>query len=85
MPFAMTYAASECLPRTFLITESHNWFSNSCIRQKKYCNLHNAINDDSTPLKIPAQSQTKWLLIQIAVKMIVNQWLELKLHFKVTR
>ena len=26
LPLAMSYAASECLPMTFRITESHNWF-----------------------------------------------------------
>ena len=75
---AMSYVTSSCLPRTYLIAENHNWFSNPSIRQHKYCNLYKAINDNSTPLKIPAQSPTRWLLIQIAVERIVNQWQELK-------
>ena len=40
----MSYAASACLPR--IIAESHNWFSNSSIRQQKYCCLDNVINDE---------------------------------------
>ena len=79
----MSFAASECLPRTFHIAEIHNWFSNNSIRQQKYCNLYEAINDDSTPLKIPAQAT--WLSIQIAVERIANQRLELKCHFQGTR
>ena len=79
---AMSNAASECLPRSFHIAENYNWFSNYSIRQQ---NLYKAINDHSTSLKIPAQSQTKWLSIRIAQEMIVNPWLELKLHFHVTR
>ena len=58
---------------------------NSSIRQHIYCKLYETINENSTPFKIPAQSQTRRLSIQIAVERIVNQWLELKLHFQVTK
>ena len=70
LSLAMSYAASECLPRTFLIAEYHNWFSNSIIRQQKYCNLYECIIDNSPPLKIPAQSHIRWLSIQIAVERL---------------
>ena len=85
VPLSMSYAASGCLPRAFIIAENHNCLSNSSIKQKKYCSLYNAINDNSTPFKIPALSQTRWLLIQIEVERIGNQWLELKLHFQMSR
>ena len=71
LPLAMSYAASECLPRNFLIAECHNWFSYSTISQQKYCNSYKAINDNSKLLTIPAQSQTRWLSIQNAVERIV--------------
>ena len=70
---SMLYAASECIPITFLISECHNWFSNSSSRQHIYCKLYETINLNSTPFKISAQSQTRWLSIQIAVERIVNQ------------
>ena len=82
LPLTAFYAASERLPRTFLIAEIHNWFSYSSIRQQKNCDLYKAINDSSTPLIIHAQSHAKWLSIQIAVERIVNQWLVL--HFQAT-
>ena len=60
LPLAMSYVTSECLPRTFLFAESHNWFSNSITRQQKYCSLYMAINDNTTPQKISAQGQTRF-------------------------
>ena len=69
----------------FLIAESHNWFSNSSVRQQQYCNLYKALNDSSTSLKISLKVQTRWLSIQVAVERIVNQWLEVKTHFQITR
>ena len=87
LQLAVSHAAAECLPRNleFLTAESHNWFSNSTVRQQQCCNLCKAINDGATPLKIPSKGQTRWLSIQVAVERIVNQWLELKAHFQVTR
>ena len=84
LQLAVSHAAAECLPRNleFLIAESHKWFSNSTVRQQQYCNLHKAINDGTAPLKISSKGQTRWLSIQVAVERIVNQWLELKTHFK---
>ena len=52
--------------KSFLIAEGHNWFSKCSIRQQTYCNLYKAINVNSTPLKIPARNQARWLSIQIA-------------------
>ena len=52
------------------ILASDNISTATCIKPK---------NDNSTPLKIPAQNQARCLSIQIVVES-VNQWLELKLH-----
>ena len=54
------------------------------VSDKRYCDMYKAINDNSTPLKIPVQFHTIWLSIQIAVESL-NELLELKLHFQVTR
>ena len=46
LAMAISYAASECLSSTFIIAESHNWFSKSSIRRRKYCSLYKAIDDN---------------------------------------
>ena len=77
---AMSYASAECLPRNleFLIAETHNCFAKSSVRQSQYNQLYNLSNEGSHPLKIPSDSKTRWLSIQLAVDRIVFQWLELK-------
>jgi hypothetical protein len=84
---AVSHASSECLPRSleFLIAETHNWFSKLSVRQQQYSYLYKALNDDTTPLKIPSDCKTRWLSIQPAIERIVDQWLELKTLFEITR
>ena len=43
------------------------------------------LNDGTLPLKIPKDCQTRWLSIQPAVQSILEQWMELKTHFEVSR
>ncbi|KAI8126647.1 hypothetical protein CVS40_3423 [Lucilia cuprina] len=50
-----------------------------------YKNLYKAINDDKEPLNITRISDTRWLSINVAVKRILNQWLELETHFGIAR
>ena len=87
LQLAVLHASHECLPRNleFLIAETHNWFSKSAVRQCHYKELYKTINEGSTPLKIPFNCKTRWLSFQTAVERIVNQWLELKTHFQMTR
>lgn len=84
---AVSQASAECLPRSlnFMIVETHKWFSHSPVRQIQYKNLFQTLNSGSLPLKIPRDCQTRWLSIQPAVQRILEQWLELKTHFQVTR
>ena len=84
---AMCYASVECLPRNLehLITEAHNWFAKSSVRQCQYNELHKAINDGSQPMKIASDGKARWLSIQPAVENIIAQWVQLKDHLKITR
>lgn len=43
------------------------------------------MNDNHDPLKIVQACNTRWLTIESAVVRIVDQWLELKVHFQVSR
>lgn len=43
--------------------------------------VYGVINDGSIPLKITKACQTRWMSIEIAIKRISEQWLELKTHF----
>ncbi|KAJ4438314.1 hypothetical protein ANN_14256 [Periplaneta americana] len=83
---AVSFAA-EMLPRNieFLISETYSWFSKSSSRQITYRLLFQAINDGAEPLKIVQQSNTRWLSIEVAVNRILNQWLELQIHFETSR
>ena len=84
---AVSQASADSLPRhlNFLITETHKWFSHSSTRQNQYKILYQTLNDGISPLKIPKDCQTRWLSIQPAVQRILEQWLELKTHFEVSR
>ncbi|KAL0859773.1 hypothetical protein ABMA27_010129 [Loxostege sticticalis] len=83
---AVSHASAEHLPRhlEFLVQETYNWFSKSSNRQNEYRNLYLTINDEE-PLKITQACATRWLSIEPAVKKILDQWIELKLHFQLTR
>ncbi|XP_066944582.1 SCAN domain-containing protein 3-like [Macrobrachium rosenbergii] len=73
----------EVLPRQldYIIKETHNWFSCSPKRRETYEQLYQTINDES-PLQIPGLADTRWLSRFSAVKRILDQWNELKLHFQ---
>lgn len=87
LQLAVSHAASEFLPRNleFLIKETYNWFSHSALRQITYKELFATINDGDLPLKLVQMSQTRWLSIESAVTRILQQWLELKTHFEISR
>ena len=65
-----------------LIAETHNWLAIS--KTYQYNELYKAINDGLQPMKIPSDGKTRWLSIQRAVENIIAQWLELKVHFKIS-
>ncbi|XP_054740561.1 uncharacterized protein LOC129246064 isoform X1 [Anastrepha obliqua] len=76
-------SASKLLPNKieFLISETYNWFSKSASRQNSYSMLYAAINDGLEPLQMVRACSTRWLSIEVAVKRVTSQWLELKTHF----
>ncbi|KAK7873932.1 hypothetical protein R5R35_012946 [Gryllus longicercus] len=79
-------SASEALPSSveFLCKEVYNWFSNSSNRKIEYQKLFNLINtgEDSREFRKFVQlSTTRWLARYNAVKVILEQWLELKTYF----
>jgi len=84
---ATSFACSQTLPRhlDFMISETYNWFSKSSLRQQSYLDLYKTMNDGHTPLKIVRACSTRWLSIESAVSRIIDQWLELKLHFQLAR
>lgn len=87
LQLAVSHAMTDTLPRNleFLIHETYNWFSKSAIRQIKYTQLYETINCGERPLQILQISNTRWLSIEAAVDRTLNQWLELKTHFNMTR
>lgn len=87
LQLATSHVCSETIPRhlDFLISETYNWFSKSTLRQQAYKDLYKCLNDNHDPLKIVQACNTCWLSIESAVVRIVDQWLELKVHFQVSR
>lgn len=87
LQLAVSSAAKDFLPRNleFLIAETYNWFSHSTLRRNFYLNVYRSINDGHDPLKIVQSCSTRWLSIESAVVRIVDQWLELKTHFRMVR
>jgi len=75
------------LPRhlEYLVRKTYDWFSKSSSRQITYKDLYKTINDDKEPLKIVSACKTRWLSIETVVSRIVDQWLELKTHFNISR
>lgn len=53
--------------------------------QIKYTQVYETINCGVRPLQILQVSNTRWLFIEAAVDRTLNQWLELKTHFNMTR
>lgn len=87
LQLAVSHAARETFPRNleFMISETYNWFSKSANRQNNYKYLFNAINDGADPKKIVRSCSTRWLSIEVAITRILDQYLELKTHFEITR
>ncbi|XP_024869117.1 uncharacterized protein LOC112452903, partial [Temnothorax curvispinosus] len=87
LQLAVSHAMIDTLPRNleFLIHETYNWFSKSSMRQIKYTQFYETINCGERPLQILQVSDTRWLSIEAAVDRTLNQWLELKTHFNMTR
>lgn len=78
-------AAAKVLPTNieFLLRETYNWFSNSPLRREAYRQIYSLINSTGKePKKILQLSGTRWLAREAAIDMILEQWLELKTHFK---
>lgn len=87
LQLSVSHAAATHLPRhiEFLISETYNWFSRSTTRRDNYEKLYKIINDGHDPLKVVQSSNTRWLSIETAVKRIIDQWLELELHFGIVK
>lgn len=87
LQLALSHASAETIPRPieFLIRETYNWFSHSSNRKLYYKDLYKAINCGSEPLKIPQLCNTRWISIEPAICRILEQWIELKLLFQVSR
>jgi len=88
MSFALHLAAEEAckvLPRhlDFMVRETHTWFSVSTKRQIEYAKIYRIL-EDKVPKKIVSLSNTRWLVSLQAVKVILDQWDALQLHFKIT-
>lgn len=75
--------ASELLPAilTFIVQETHNWFSSSPKRAHSYKEIYNVL-EGSTPSKIPGMAGTRWLARLEAMNGILDQWDPLQLHFE---
>jgi len=77
--------SSENMPTvlSFIVRETHNWFSTSPLRINKYRDLYKTL-ENATPKKIPGSSQTRWLARLEAISIIIDQWDALKLHFEIS-
>lgn len=80
--------ASEELPSSldFLAREIFNWFSVSSLRTlnyKKTFDLINTGNDAQKYRQMIQLSRTRWLAFYDVVKRLLEQWVELKTHFRI--
>ncbi|XP_071578842.1 general transcription factor II-I repeat domain-containing protein 2B-like [Temnothorax nylanderi] len=80
--------ASEELPGSldFLVREVFNWFSISPLRKinyKKTFDLINSGNDAQKFRQMIQLSRTRWLAFYNVVKRLLEQWVELKTHFRI--
>lgn len=76
--------ACNVLPRNldFMVRETYNWFCHSTKRQEYYAELYKTITR-KLPRKIVKLSTTRWLVRLECVHTILDQWEELKLHFRI--
>lgn len=80
--------AIEELPSSldFLTREIFNWFSVSLLRKinyKKTFDLINSGNDAQNFRQMIQLSRTRWLAFHDVVKRLLEQWMELKTHFRI--
>lgn len=87
LQLAVSHASINTIPRhiEFLVRETYNWFSISPKRQGEYKRNYETINCGKQPLKVLKVCATRWLSIEPAVRRILEQWEELKLHFSLSR
>jgi len=76
--------ACKVLPRhlDFMVRETPTWVSVSTKRQIEYAKIYRIL-EDKVPKKIVSLSNTRWLVRLQAVKVILDQWDALQLHFKI--
>ncbi|XP_046807904.1 uncharacterized protein LOC124420097 isoform X1 [Lucilia cuprina] len=70
----------------FLVREIFNYFNNSPLRSVKYKRVFDLINtgtDSNKFRKLVQISPTRWLSHGLAVKRVLEQWVELKYHFSI--
>ncbi len=79
--------AVSVLPRNveYMVSQTYSWFSNATQRLQKYSELYKTINVGESPLKILQLSDTRWLAISECINRILSQYVELKLHFHLTK
>jgi len=80
--------ASEELPSSldFVAREIFNWFSISPLRKINYKKTFDLINSDNDAQKFRQMiqlSRTRWLAFYDVVKRLLEQWIELKTHFRI--
>lgn len=77
--------ASEVLPANleFMLRETVSWFSYSPLRKLEYARLYETINGEGKKLKqLVKLCPTRWLAFYNCIKVILDQWLELKTCFE---
>jgi len=77
--------ASEVLPShiEFMLRESVSWFSHSALRKIEYSRLYETINGaESKQRYLVKLCATRWLAFYNCIKIILDQWLELKTCFE---
>lgn len=68
-----------------MVSQTYSWFLNATQRLQKYSELYKNINVGESPLKILQLSDTRWLAISECINRILSQYVELKLHFLLTK
>ncbi|KAF7998479.1 hypothetical protein HCN44_010849 [Aphidius gifuensis] len=80
--------SSKMIPEDseFLVRELYNYFSHSPLRTLKYRETFDLLNigvDANSFRKLIQIANTRWLSYGSAVKRVLEQWTELKCHFKI--
>lgn len=79
--------AVSVLPRKveYVVSQTYRWISNATQRLQKYSELYKTINVGESLLKILQLSDTSWLAVSECINRILSQYVELKLHFHLTK